>query len=159
VVASPNPDPNSDILHAVDGRSGADVWAVGQKAQDETVTGVPPGTRTLTEHWNGTSWAAQTSPNTGDQDTLLGVAPSSATAVFAVGTFEQTSGSIPIQRTLAERWNGTSWGGQVSANNGTTDNLFQAASAVPGANFVWGVGFRLTSSGVDQTLIERGGVG
>lgn len=156
VVSSPNPDPNSDILHALDGTSSSNLWAVGQQALDETVTGVPPGTRTLTEHWNGVSWSAVPSLNVGDQDTLQGAAAPTPTTLLAVGTYEQTGGSIPIQRTLAQRWNGTSWLPQVSANSGPTDNLLQAASAVPGAGYVWAVGFRLTSSGVDQTLIEQG---
>jgi hypothetical protein len=158
VIASPNPDPNSNILHAIDGRSSSDLWAVGQQAQDETVTGVPPGTRTLAEHWNGQAWKAVPSLNTGDNDTLNGVAASTATSVAAVGTDVLTGGAVPIQRTLVQKWNGTSWISQASANTGATDNLLEGASAVPGGSFVWAVGFSLTASGVDHTLIERGSV-
>ena len=156
VAASANPDPNSDILHAIDGVSSTDLWAVGQQAQDETLTGVPPGTRTLAEHRNGTRWSATTTPNTGDNDSLNGVGAVSSTAVFSAGAFVQTGGSIPIDRTIAERWNGSSWAVQASADVGATDNLLTGAAAIPGTGSVWAVGFRLTSSNVDQTLIERG---
>jgi hypothetical protein len=78
VVTSANPDPSVDILHAVDGVSSNDLWAVGQKARSETQTGVGPGTRTLAEHWNGTRWSAVTTPNTGDENTLNGVAVAAA---------------------------------------------------------------------------------
>ena len=55
-----------------------------------------------------------------------------------------------------ERWNGSSWAVQASADVGATDNLLTGAAAIPGTGSVWAVGFRLTSSNVDQTLIERG---
>ena len=38
---------------------------------------------------------------------------------------------------------------------GTTDNLLRGAAAIPGTNSAWAVGFRLTSSTADQTLIEQ----
>jgi hypothetical protein len=159
VVPSPNPDPASNILHAVDAVSGGDVWAVGQKGLSETTTGVAPGTRTLAEHFNGSAWSAVSTLNTGDDDTLNGVAAIASGSVAAVGTDEDRTGPIPIDRTLAARWNGLSWIPQVAPNVGTTDNLLQAAARIPGATNAWGVGFRLTSGGVDQTLIVRGGGG
>jgi hypothetical protein len=159
VVPSPNPDPNDNILHAIDGVSPSDVWAVGQKGIDETTTGVPPGTRTLTMHWNGAIWSPVASPNTNDQDTLNGVAAIAANSIAAVGTVVNTSGQIPVQRSLALRWTGTSWAGQVTPVVGTSDNLLKAASRIPGATTAWAVGFRLTSADVDQTLILRGGGG
>jgi hypothetical protein len=155
IVPSANPDPNVDILHAVDGVSSNDLWAVGQKARSETQTGVGPGTRTLAEHWNGTRWSAVTTPNTGDEDTLNGVAAAAAARVFSAGTFVQTGGAIPVDRTLGERWNGASWALDPSGNVGTTDNLLRGAAAIPGTNSAWAVGFRLTSSTADQTLIEQ----
>ncbi|MEA2148164.1 MAG: hypothetical protein QOG59_3751, partial [Solirubrobacteraceae bacterium] len=49
-----------------------------------------------------------------------------------------------------------SWALEASPNVGSTDNLLQAASRIPGTSTAWAVGFRLTSSGLDQTLIMRG---
>jgi hypothetical protein len=155
IVPSANPNPNVDILHAVDGIASNDLWAVGQQARSETVTGVGPGTRTLAEHWNGTRWSVAATPNTGDEDTLNGVAAIASTSAFAAGTFTQTGGPIPIDRTLAARWNGASWSADPSVSVGTTDNLLQGAAAIPGTRSAWAVGFRLTASGPDQTLIER----
>ena len=43
-MPSANSDPNVDILHAIDGVSSNDLWAVGQQARSEPVTGVAPGT-------------------------------------------------------------------------------------------------------------------
>jgi hypothetical protein len=68
VVSSPNPDPGSDSLLAIGGVASNDLWAVGQQGADETLTGVPPGTRTLIEHWDGKAWSVVACPDTGDQD-------------------------------------------------------------------------------------------
>jgi hypothetical protein len=155
IVPSANPNRNVDVLHAVDGVSSNDLWAVGQQGRSETQTGVGPGTRTLAEHWNGTRWSAVTTPNSGDEDSLNGVAATASTRVFAAGTFVQTGGSIPVDRTLGVRWNGASWALDPTANVGTTDNLLKGAAAIPGTTSAWVVGFNLTSSSGDQTLIER----
>jgi hypothetical protein len=156
VVPSANPNPNTDSLRAIDGTSSSDLWAVGQQAPSEATTGAGPGTRTLTEHFNGSRWSAVASPSTGDEDTLSGVAAVSPTAVSTVGNFEDRSGSIPVDRTLAEQWGGTSWSIVPSGNVGTTDNLLMGAARIPGTTGIWAVGFRLTATGPDQTLIERG---
>jgi hypothetical protein len=156
VVPSPSPDPSVNILHAIDGVSSTDLWAVGQQALDETTTGVGPGTRTLAEHWNGKAWSVLSTPNTHDQNTLNGVAAIASGSALAAGTYEDRTGPIPIDRTLANRWNGLSWALETSPNVGSTDNLLQGASRIPGTSTGWAVGFRLTSSGLDQTLIMRG---
>src|SRR3954469_10905786 len=85
VVASPNPDPNVNILHAVAGVSSDDLWAVGRMARNKADTGIPPGTRTLAMHWDGSAWTAVSSPNVGDNDVLTGVAAQGPAAVTAVG--------------------------------------------------------------------------
>jgi hypothetical protein len=94
-------------------------------------------------------------PNTSDEDTLNGVAAIAPTSAFAAGTFTQTGRPIPIDRTLAARWNGATRSADPSVSVGTTDNLLQGAAAIPGTRSAWAVGFRLTASGPDQTLIER----
>jgi hypothetical protein len=154
-VPSPNPDPQVDVLHAIAGASAADLWAVGQQGLDEGITGVPPGTKTLTLHWNGTSWHAVSSPNVDDQNTLNGVAAGEG-SVVAVGSYEAPSVIGPVSRTLVLRWDGTGWATVPSANAGSTDNALQAAAAVPGSTTVWAVGFRYTSGGISQTLTLKG---
>ena len=156
IVPSANPNPNTDSLRAIDGTSSHDLWAVGQQATSETITGAGPGSRTLTEHFNDTRWTAVASPSTGDDDSLNGVAAVSPTAISTVGSFEDRTGSIPVDRTLAEQFTGTSWSIVPSVNVGTTDNLLTGAARIPGTTGVWAVGFHLTATGPDQTVIERG---
>ena len=67
----------------------------------------------------------------------------------------QPGGSIPIQRTLAERWSGASWVADPSGNVGTTDNLLFGAAAIPGTGVGLGRRVRPTAANVDQTLIEQ----
>lgn len=156
VVPSPNPDRDVNILHAVAGTSGDDVWAVGHQDQDKANTGVPPGTRTLAIHWDGTEWSPASTPNVADNDSLRGVAATSAAAVTAVGSFQDASGEIPIQRTLGVQWGGSDWTTVATPNVGPNDNLLRAAAPIPGTSDVWAVGFHyLTSGGPTQTLVLR----
>ena len=112
---------------------------------------------TLAEHFDGIRWTAVTTPNTADEDSLAGVAAVTSSNVAAVGDVVDHSGAIPVDRTLAEQFNGASWATQPSANVGTTDNLLTGATRIPGSGGVWAVGFHLTATGPDQTLIERAG--
>ena len=153
-VASPNPDPFSNVLHAVGGRAPDNIWAVGHRTRSKTSTGVPPGTRTLALHWNGARWSAVATPNVGDEDTLRSVVANWGGGNTAVGTFQNTTtGAL---RTLAERWNGTSWAVRPSPNVGAADNLLRAVSQVPGTPDVWAVGSHLNAGGPTQTLVLRG---
>jgi hypothetical protein len=70
--------------------------------------GTPAGDLTLAEHWNGTLWVLQNTPNpSGDTfNTMLNaVSCPSATACTAGGSFYNGSTSV----TLAEGWTGGSW--------------------------------------------------
>jgi hypothetical protein len=153
VVFSPNPDPNTNILHAVGGWSSTDLWAVGQKAPNKADTGVPPGTRTLALHWNGTSWSAVGTPNVGDNDSLRGVTATSTAAVTAVGNYQGGT----VLRTLGVRWNGSSWFTLATSNVGSADNFLRATARIPGTTNVWAVGSNYaTPSGPIHTLVLRG---
>lgn len=154
-IGSPNPDPFSNVLHAVGGFNPGDFWAVGQQARSKTSTGVPPGTRTLAMHWSGGHWTTVATPNVGDEDTLRSViGNANGSGVTAVGYFQNTTtGSL---RTLAERWNGSTWSVRATPNVGSADNLLRAVSPIPGSGDVWAVGSHLTSGGPTQTLVLRG---
>jgi hypothetical protein len=69
----------------------------------------------LALRWNGTAWSAQSlpSPSGALRSYLLGVSCSSSTACTAVGFYVD---SHLVQRTLAEAWNGTTWGIQPTPN-------------------------------------------
>ena len=76
------------------------------------------GEKTLVEHWNGTAWSIQTSPNpVGETNYLRSVSCPSPTSCFAIGGNQ--SGST--QQTLIEHFDGSTWAVQASANPaGTT---------------------------------------
>jgi hypothetical protein len=107
-------------------------------------------------HWNGTTWSDVSTPNLGDQDSLMGVAATGSAAVTAVGTFQDVTGGGGADRTLIERWNGSSWATVAAPNVGTADNLLRGAARVPGTSVVWAVGVHLTAGGPSQTLALRG---
>jgi hypothetical protein len=72
------------------------------------------GTRaTLAEHWTGTNWEEQSTPNPGGTSGLHGVSCTSSTQCTAVGSFEE---STNVEKTFAERWNGTKWELQSTPN-------------------------------------------
>ncbi len=138
LINSPNPTQN-DFLNGVACGSGSDCWAVGGS-----------GGQTLTEHWDGASWAIATPPIGGG---LGGVTCLSASNCWAVGG----NGG-----TLIEHWNGTSWSVVPSANI-TTNSYGNGLSAVTcvSASDCWAVGtYRYyvpnpVSYGNLQTLIEH----
>jgi hypothetical protein len=91
------------ILQGVSGSSASNVWAVGWYQSG-------PGTSdysTLVEHWDGTRWQVQPSPDdprSGTESQLFAVAALSRTSALAIGN--SGAGSV---RPLTERWNGVLW--------------------------------------------------
>jgi hypothetical protein len=137
----------SNLLTGVTAVAANNVWAVGYTI---TTDGTNEPDRTLVEHWNGSAWSIVASPSPASNDTLTGVAARSASDVWAVGTRQDHSGAIPINRTLTEHWNGSAWSVVASPNVGSNDNLLNAVAAVPGD--VWAVG---SSEVFDHTLVLR----
>jgi hypothetical protein len=83
---------------------------------------------TLAEHWDGTSWAIQPTPNPpGASGSLLNGVSCSAASCTAAGWWYSPSASAEL--TLAERWDGTSWAIQATPNpTGAADTLLEAVS-------------------------------
>ena len=133
-VASRNAT-GSNLLTGVAAVAGNNVWAVGYTI---TTDGTNQPDKTLVEHWNGSAWSIVASPNPASNDTLAGVAARSATDIWAVGTRQDRSGAIPIDRTLTEHWNGTAWSVVASPNVGGNDNLLNGVAATAGD--IWAVG-------------------
>jgi hypothetical protein len=103
VVSSPNAT-GDNFLNGVAALSATDVWAVGF-SQSTPPTGV---FQTLIEHWDGNSWSVRQSANTGsDSNVLNGIAAISATDIWAVGYYFDTS--TLQRRPLVEHWDGTTW--------------------------------------------------
>jgi hypothetical protein len=136
VIASPNgSQPNNDLL-AITAVSTNDVWTVGNMSSDTTFP------QPLTEHWNGHTWSAVTSPTFAGGAMISGVTSLSTANVWAVGEFTDSQN---LPNTLVEQWNGASWSVVASPNPFVQGNSLSAVALVPGTQSLWGVG-----SGVDQ---------
>jgi hypothetical protein len=128
-VPSPTRRGHGD-LHAVDGTSANDVWAVGYWNRDS-----------LIEHWNGARWKRVASPSPSSASYLLGVAGLSAKNAWAVGWYADDQRRSML--TLVLHWNGTHWSRVPSPNPGSTGtqqkDQLSAVTAVS-ASDVWAVG-------------------
>jgi hypothetical protein len=111
---------------------------------------------TLAERWNGKSWSIQPTPNPAEgseNPTLSSVSCATPTSCTAVGSFQNKAGR---ERTLAERWNGTSWSIQLIPKSGraTSDSLASVSCA--SVTICIAVGWSFDSAhGVVAPLAER----
>src|ERR1700746_3861382 len=110
-VVTPNVGEGTNKLNAVLALSPNDVWAVGFS----TLVAPPKqtATRTLIEHFDGTSWAVVPSPNIGpnsanQSNRLLGLTANSTNDIWAFGSYFAADGS-GHQMTLLLHWDGISW--------------------------------------------------
>jgi hypothetical protein len=142
-VPTPNPAPSTmpvssvrNILNAVAGSSGRDVWAVGQYYL--WANGVR-GTRALVLHWDGSSWKQVPNPSVvaAHPSFLSGVAVPAGPGAWAVGGINKHG----ARHALAERWNGQRWSVVRS-----TGPAFTGVSALA-ANDAWAVGGGYASRG------------
>ena len=125
-----------------------DVWAVGSQAN--CANGF---SKTLVEHWNGTSWSVVPSPSPGagdGTDFLSAVVALSADNAWAVGgTADNELGQVP----LVEHWDGQSWK-TVQTNAPRSEGSFSAVSATA-TDDVWAVGADNFNTYPSVTLIEH----
>ncbi|MDQ1520822.1 MAG: hypothetical protein QOI55_1895 [Actinomycetota bacterium] len=148
VVPSPNAN-KLNFLRGVATVSANNVWAVGDSVKDP-FDGASVY-RTLIEHWNGTSWTVVPSPNIGaGNNSLAAIAARAANDIWAVGYFDDITGSIPIRHTFIQHWNGTAWSVVASPNAGTGDNWLTSVVAPAGTTQAFASG--ISASG---TLVER----
>lgn len=115
----------SSELHGVDCPSTTYCMAVGSYS---LVSGGPQWAMSAT--WNGTSWTLQTvtKPTEAKGSIFLDVSCMEASECRAVGGYKNSSN---VQVSLAERWGGTSWSVQSSANPvGSTNTVFQGVSCL-----------------------------
>jgi hypothetical protein len=116
--------------------------------------------QTLAERWNGRTWSIQPTPKPAGSEgsvcttlrrcgirSLYGVSCASATACTAVGSFVNSAG---IVQALAERWNGSDWAIQNTAD---VAGAFGGVSCTS-ATACTAVGTRFTSDGFER-LAER----
>lgn len=143
IVPSPNLGAQANSLSSIAAAADNDVWAVGW-AYNQSLGAY----RTVTEHWNGTSWSLVKSPNaTNGYNLLNGVAVVAANDVWAVGN-AAIGGTYS---TLVEHWNGTAWSIVPSPNTPGMSNILQAISVIS-ANDIWAVGYSTDSNFNNFTL-------
>jgi hypothetical protein len=78
--------------------SANDAWAVGCTAFCFLHSVTP---QMVILHWNGTAWTQASSPAPGQFSQLVGVAATSASDAWAVGS--------DLGGTIVQHWNGTIW--------------------------------------------------
>jgi len=122
----PSPNNGNSVLSGIATIAPNDIWAVGYASPSNKIY-----SKTLIEHWDGTSWRIVPSPNVpSTSNALSGVAAVSATDIWAVGS----AGRFP----LIEHWNGTSWR-IVPGPNDPGNSL--VAVAADSATDIWAVGY------------------
>jgi hypothetical protein len=165
-VKTPNVGTGNGHLNAVLALAPNNVWAVGLS----TPTGTKQSaTRTLIEHFDGTSWSVVPSPNVGpnsdfQSNQLLGLTANSPDDIWAFGSFLSTDGMQTM--TLVLHWDGTTWTIVPSPDptKGFLDDLL-FAGVVPSPGNVWifgtaeegqGIGFGTlaihTTTGADSSF-------
>ncbi len=145
LAISDNSNPTRDnLLTAVTCASGTDCWAVGFQAGGGAW-------QTLAQRWNGLTWTITATPNTTSlrHNFFYGVGCASPTECWAVGLADDGTSD----RTMVQRWNGTTWTIVESPNIvPTRDNAFYGVTCVAGSG-CWTVGTFSPAVALHQTLI------
>ena len=135
-----------DGVHMI---SATNVWAVGTSSESS------PHSKTLTEHWGGssTNWTIANSPSPGMQSSLDAVTAKGSQA-FAAGSYLNSQGCL---RTLALRRTSSSWKQMTTQNPFQCDNSFDGIAA--STHGVFAVGNYPKQCGTNcfkgVTLVER----
>lgn len=137
VVPSPSPGV-ADRLHAVDGTSGLDVWAVGSTYRSA------PTAHGLILHWDGAAWTRErggAGPD-GVYTFLLATTAITAGDAWAMGeTGPSLDGYVPV----LTHWNGSRWDPVPGPAAAQAPRIFGADAVGPGD--VWAVGGRDSAYG------------
>ena len=155
-AAVPKLGTGDNVLTSISAVSSDDIWATGYYID---------GTqhKTLTLHYNGTTWSQVPSPNSADGTSILtGVNASSQTNAWAVGFEYRTALHHYVAST--QHWDGSSWNAFPSAisRDGTQESAMFDVATAPNTSQVWAVGragLRLTLgglTGVVETICPSG---
>jgi hypothetical protein len=135
VIPSPVFDPSHPWeLTGVAAVAPDNVWAVGTVFNNPPAPPVPD----LIEHWDGTSWTVESTPDpAGAQfSSLSGISALSASDIWAVGTWTDSNA---LSHTLIKHWDGANWSVAASPDPGAYANSLLAVVATA-ANDAWAVG-------------------
>jgi hypothetical protein len=137
----------SDVIYGMSASSTSNVWAAGY----EYPTLLP-----VTYLNGGTGWTKYSPPSAGGTQYLYGIATSSSTNAFTVGTYTSNG----YTQTLAYHWTGTTnkWGTSAvtSANPGgsTCTNQLNAV-ALDSANTPWAAGYYWCNGYYMQPMLQK----
>jgi hypothetical protein len=134
----------SNELYGITVTAGCNAWAVGY---DDSTPGA--GAKSLIEHWDGSAWSVQSSPDPGDLNVLRAAAAISVSDAWAVGNYRTATGG---ESPLVVRWDGTAWT-QVTSPSPAAYSLLLGVSATSSSN-AWAVGYYYNGTAY-QTLIEH----
>jgi hypothetical protein len=149
------------IFEGVGCASVDDCWAVGFTSDD---TG--GALKSLTEHWDGSTWSVVASAPTGQSyDQLNSVSCTSSSDCWAVGTGgaqQQNPAFLPIypaaagDQGLVEHWDGSTWSVVPSVTTPAPGGGYLSSVDCVSAAFCWASGATTGSAGAaDSTLMER----
>lgn len=149
---SPSPTPAGNMLNAVAALSPSDVWAVGFDNSSNLNEA-----KTLTLHFDGTSWKTIPSPNPGKcnqgnfGNVLTSIAAVATNDVWAVGfTFPCNA----LLQPMTMHWDGIKWTVVATPKLPFNNNALNGV-AVFASNNVYAAGFQTASNGASLTLIEH----
>ncbi len=127
----PSVDPGlaENCLNGVDAASASEAWAAGYYRDDPD-----KGEQSLVEHYDGSRWVQQATPNPGTREVLYAVSAASPTDVWAVGDY--VSG---FEKTLIVHYDGTSWTQVPSPNGPSSANVLYDVKAISPTE-AWAVG-------------------
>ena len=125
-----------------------DVWTVGSQFPGSAVSS------TLIEHWTGgPSWTVVASPSPSADSQLTAVRAVSATDIWAVGWYKDSSG---LRLTLTEHWDGSAWTQKQSPSPGVRKGSILEGVTATSATSAWAVGrYDDQARGKIATLILR----
>jgi S-layer homology domain len=148
IIPSPNTNtPDNDTLWAVSASASNDVWAVGNYSDHNNNDTI----KSLTEHWDGTSWSIVPAPFLGDfADQLWAVNTLAPNDAWAVGAYN-VGNTVPL---LALHWDGQSWQPTTLSYPDTETNGLHGVVAFA-HNDVWAVGDYFNPSPHNRTLTEH----
>lgn len=156
IIPSPSPNVRGNTLNAVAAISATDAWAVGFQNDNQL-----NGSRTLTEHWDGTQWSVVPSPNPGSTPSCIGqntgnvlnaVAAISPNNVWGVGF---SFGCSSLLKPMILHWNGSKWRTVSSPPLLTNDNSALNDILAFSASNIYAVGYQPAANGAVQTLVEH----
>jgi len=152
-VSTVDPGTTADLFSSVTTDGSGNLYAAGYQASSGP-------DQTLVEQYNGTAWTVVASPNTSAtvNNQLNSLSATSATDVWAAGSYAGGTATAPVNQTLLEHFNGTAWSIVASPDTGPGAGNILTSISADSTTDVWAVGDAVAgtaASPVLQTLVEH----